>query len=370
MTARRRSAHTFAAMTSISSKATLAACAFAVLAAGSAQAATRSVDVGPGAKALPKNRTYDANAFLPGTVTVHVGDKVKFNMNGFHTVTFGDQSKTPLFIADPGKPSGEKDSQGNPFWFSDRDRIIANPAAVFPAPGVNSGIALGGKPKPFVKTFKKPGTFAYFCAVHPGMTGKVKVVAKGKKIPSQAAVAKQAAKELAAYAAKAKAADKAGQSAPNTIQAGADGKGFVNYAFYPAKATVPVNTPVTLEMSPNSSENHTFSFGPQADLMALVANQIAPAADSAPGGPPTLVASSAVFLQSDADLPAYDGTNHGNGFWSTGTLSSPGHAVDGILPSGLGKFPSKQTITFSKPGTYTYICLIHPEMQGTIEVTS
>src|SRR5438093_495311 len=114
-------------MTSISSKAALAASAFAVLAAGAAQAATRFVDVGPGAKALPKNRTYDANAFLPGTVTVHVGDKVK-------------------------------------------------------------------------------------------------VVAKGKKIPSQASVAKQAKKELAGIAAKAKAADKAGQSAPNTIQAGADGK--------------------------------------------------------------------------------------------------------------------------------------------------
>jgi plastocyanin len=357
-------------MTSIPSKAALAASAFAVLAAGTAQAATRSVDVGPGANALPKNRTYDANAFLPGTVTVHVGDKVKFNLNGFHTVTFGDQASTPLFIADPGKPSGEKDSRGNPFWFSDRDRIVANPAAVFPAPGVNSGVSLGGKPKPFVKTFKKAGTFAYFCAVHPGMTGKVRVVARGKKVPSQAAVAKQAAKELAGYAAAAKAADKTGQSAANTIQAGADGKGFVNFAYYPAKATVPVNTPVTLEMSPNSTENHTFSFGPQADLMALVANQIAPAAASAPGGPPTLVASSSVFLQSDANLPAYDGTNHGNGFWSTGTLSSPGRPVDGILPSGVGKFPSKQTITFSKPGSYAYICLIHPEMQGTIEVTS
>jgi plastocyanin len=368
--ARRHAAHTFAAMTSISSKAALAASAFAVLAAGSAQAATRSVDVGPGAKAhLPKNRTYDANAFLPGTVTVHVGDKVKFNLNGFHTVTFGDQSKTPLFIADPGKPSGEKDSQGNPFWFTDRDRIIANPAAIFPAPGVNSGVSLGGKPKPFVKTFAKPGTFAYFCAVHPGMTGKVKVVAKGRKIPSQAAVAKQAKKELAGYAARAKAADKAGQSAANTIQAGADGKGFVNYAFYPAHLTVPVNTPVTLEMSPGSTETHTFSFGAAASLQALAQGQITPVPDPA-GGPPAIVGSSAVFLQSDAELPVYDGTNHGDGFWSTGTLSSPGHPVDGILPSGLGKFPSKQTITFAKPGTYTYVCLIHPEMQGTVEVTS
>jgi plastocyanin len=357
-------------MTSISSKATLAACAFAVLAAGPAQAATRSVDVGPGAKALPQNRSYDVNAYLPGTVTVHVGDKVKFNINGFHSVTFGDQSKTPAFITDPGKPSGEKDSQGNPFWFSDEDRIIANPAAIFPVPGVNSGISLGGKPKPFVKTFKKAGTFGYFCVVHPGMTGKVKVVAKGKKVPSQAAVAKQAAKELAGYVAKAKAADKAGQSGANTIQAGADGKGFVNFAFYPAKATVPVNTPVTLQMSAGSSETHTFSLGTPAGLQALARNQIAPAADSAPGGPPTLVASSAVFLQSDPELPVYDGTNHGDGFWSTGTLSSPGHPTLGILPTGIAPFPTKQTITFSKPGTYTYVCLIHPEMQGTIEVTS
>jgi plastocyanin len=358
-------------MTSIPSKAALAASAFAVLVAGSAQAATRSVDAGPGAKAkLPKNRTYDANAFLPGTVTVHVGDKVKFNINGFHTVTFGDQASTPLFIADQGKPSGEKDSQGDPFWFSDRDRIIANPAAVFPAPGINSGVSLGGRPKPFVKAFNKTGTFTYFCAVHPGMTGKVKVVAKARTVPSQAAVARQAAKELAGYVAKAKAADKAGQSTVNTVQAGADGKGYVNYAFYPAKLTVPVNTRVTLAMSPASTENHTFSFGPEADLMALVANQIAPAPDSPAGGPPTLVASSSVFLQSDAVLPPSDGANHGNGFWSTGTLSSPGHPVAGILPSGLGRFPTRQTITFARAGTYNYICLIHPEMHGTIEVTS
>jgi plastocyanin len=352
--------HSVAAMTSIPSKAALAASALAVLVAGSAQAATRSVDVGPGAKALPKNATYDALAFLPGSVTVHVGDKVKFNINGFHTVKFGgDQSKTPLFIPDPGKSSGEKDSQGNPFWFSGIDRLVANPAAVFPKPGANSGLSEGA-PAPFVRTFKKTGTFAYFCAVHQGMTGKVKVVAKGAKIPSAAAVKKAAKKELAGYAAKAKAADKAGQSAANTIQAGADGRGFANYAFYPAKATVPVNTPVTLQMSPNSNDNHTFSFGPQAALMALVQNQIAPAADSAPGGPPTLVASSTVFLASDNPLPAFDGANHGDGFWNTGMLSSPGRLIPGL--------PTKQTITFGKPGTYTYICLLHPEMQGTVEV--
>ena len=156
-------------MKSISMKTVLATSALALLAVGPAQAATRSVDAGPGAKAhLPKNRTYDANAFLPGTVTVHVGRTTSGSTStASDTVTFGDQSKTPLFIADPGKPSGEKDSQGNPFWFTDHDRIAANPAAVFPAPGVNSGVSLGGKPKPFVKAFKKTGTFTYSCAAHP-----------------------------------------------------------------------------------------------------------------------------------------------------------------------------------------------------------
>ena len=57
-------------------------------------------------------------------------------------------------------------------------------------------------------------------------------------------------------------------------------------------------------------------------------------------------------------LPAYDGTSHGNGYLNTGILDR-----DAATPS-----PGSAQVTFSKAGTYNYICLIHPDMKGSIVV--
>jgi plastocyanin len=57
-------------------------------------------------------------------------------------------------------------------------------------------------------------------------------------------------------------------------------------------------------------------------------------------------------------LPAYDGTGHGNGFLNTGVLDR-----EAATPS-----PPSAQVTFSKAGTYDYICLIHPFMKGQIVV--
>ena len=57
-------------------------------------------------------------------------------------------------------------------------------------------------------------------------------------------------------------------------------------------------------------------------------------------------------------LPAYDGTNHGNGFLNGGIIDR-----DAATPGG-----AENKITFSKAGTYSYICLIHPYMKGQIVV--
>ena len=57
-------------------------------------------------------------------------------------------------------------------------------------------------------------------------------------------------------------------------------------------------------------------------------------------------------------LPAYDGTNHGNGFLNTGNLDR-----DPATPS-----PGSTQVTFSKAGTYEYICLLHPFMKGSVVV--
>ena len=51
-------------------------------------------------------------------------------------------------------------------------------------------------------------------------------------------------------------------------------------------------------------------------------------------------------------------TTHGNGFLNSG--DPPQHGI----PAG----PHCFTVTFPAAGTFAYICMVHPEMQGTITV--
>jgi hypothetical protein len=107
---------------------------------------------------------------------------------------------------------------------------------------------------------------------------------------------------------------------------------------------------VTFSMPAKTSEIHTASFGP-ADYL----NQQGEAFVD----PATLVFNGIDAFPSDVPaLPSPDGTNHGNGFVSTGVLDR-----DPATPS-----PGSAAVTFNKAGTYDYICLIHPFMKGKIVV--
>jgi hypothetical protein len=59
-----------------------------------------------------------------------------------------------------------------------------------------------------------------------------------------------------------------------------------------------------------------------------------------------------------AGIPSLTPTTHGNGFLNSGVLAD----------KGVGPLPRSFKITFGTPGTYQYICLVHPEMKGTITV--
>ena len=73
--------------------------------------------------------------------------------------------------------------------------------------------------------------------------------------------------------------------------------------------------------------------------------------------PPTLVFDGRVLLPSDPPgALTFDGTSHG-GFFSTGVVGAG-------APAG-GKVKFKVT---APAGKYHYICLIHPEMTGTVTV--
>ena len=167
---------------------TLAAAAVTVfIACASAppvSAATKTVDVGGhGFKGAPKN--LQALAFLRSVVSVHVGDSVRFKIQGglIHTATFVPRGQPipSLATLDPAHPvSGVTDANGKPFWFNGQPRPILNPIAAVPTARnsvtgrafVNSGIPSDqAKGMTFRVTFPKAGTFKFVCLVHPGMFG-------------------------------------------------------------------------------------------------------------------------------------------------------------------------------------------------------
>src|ERR1041384_7687484 len=101
-----------------------AALAAALVLPASASAATKNVVAGPlkaSKGVFGGNASGDVDGYSLRTVTVHVGDKVRWKFNGLHSVTFPKKggSAMPFVIPDPGgaKYSGVNDAAGAPFWF-------------------------------------------------------------------------------------------------------------------------------------------------------------------------------------------------------------------------------------------------------------
>jgi plastocyanin len=334
--------------------------------AAAAQGATKDTFAGTpptGAiKGVPELVTD--NAFYPKRTVIHKGDRVAFKLLGFHTITIPAKGDKPpeLFALNPAAPvSGVKDAANVDFWFNGRPSIGINPLAAGPAGGkvyngsklVGSGLPGDGPPKPYKIRFTKKGTFAYYCALHPGMKGTIVVKAKKAKIATK----KQDAKRIKAQA---KAASKlakklvAGQGVPSgpTVKAGNDKQGIAAIAFFPGTKTVKVGEQVTFTIADKSTETHNVAFAPQAYAQELAQSFLGPAGidprtvyPSQPPGTPLVV----------------DGTAHGNGFVNTGML-------DSVKATPL---PKSAVVSFSKPGTYDYYCIVHgAEMKGKITVTN
>ncbi len=335
-----------------------------------AGAATKTVQVGPyGAKRKAfEKASGDANAFFRRVITIHKNDSVRWKINGFHTVTFVPKngSVPALMEPDASKPiTGVNDVAGNPFWFNGLPTVGFNPQAALPQGGKtfvrtaleNSGLPLQGPPRPYKLKFKKKGTFGYICLVHPGMAGKVNVVRSARRIPSARSDKRAAARELNATLKRVQrlSTGLGTEALDKTIQAGNDRRsGAVVYRFFPQNPTYKVGDTVTLQMAPRSTEAHTFTFGPtngkDAYVDVVAASFAGPASDQRaiyPSEPPP------------AGIPSYSGTNHGNGFFNSGILDA--HAAS---PP-----PTSTKVTFSRPGTFTFICVIHPFMRNTVTVT-
>jgi plastocyanin len=339
---------------------------------GAAQAATKSVDMGTPLKFQKQlNTKYfaDANDFFPHGITIHAGDSVKFVPTGFHNVDFPAKGGKPTALLKTGAPvAGAVDPAGAPYWFNGAPNVSLNPALVVGgllgkkvtytrAKGVQSGLPVSDKPKPMTVKFPKTGTYTYYCDVHTGMKGTVRVLADSKPIPSAKADKKTVAAQVARVIKLAKGLQKPTLPA-NTVTVGnAAAHGVEVYKFLPETLTVPVGTTVTFTMSPKTFEDHTATAGPgnpESDpnsfLGKMAASFESPQIDPAaayPSDPPT------------AGPAALTPALHGNGFWNSGVLD---------VLSSTPQLPASSKVTFAAAGSYKFYCLIHPFMVGTVNV--
>ncbi|HYB27966.1 MAG TPA: hypothetical protein VEF89_15215 [Solirubrobacteraceae bacterium] len=302
------------------------------------------------------------NAFFPGKLTIHVGDSVTWINNGEHTIDLPPKGGSDLPFAVTGASiSGLKDAAGNAFWFNGLPSVMFNPMLATAFGGhtytgtsrVDSGFYEGsGTPPPFKVTFTKPGTYKYYCDIHTNMTGVIVVVPKNKPAETAAQLnASILAQQLTAIKTIVSVYNTRKIVPVNTVSVGKSGLGGVElFDMFPSKLTVNAGQIVKFEISKNSKEAHTVTFGPTSAFLTALSNGLFVNYTDTQEG---------VYPSDDpANGPIPVSPNaHGNGFANIGLISND---------RTVG--PSSELVKFTTPGTYHYICLIHPFMIGTIVV--
>jgi plastocyanin len=312
----------------------------------------------------------DVNDFFPHGTTIHVGDSVKFVPTGFHNVDIPRKggSAAALLLPTGQAVAGSLDAAGAPFWFNGQQNVGFNPALGPPglfgkkatytgAKRIQSGLPFANKPKSFSIKFTKTGTYTYYCDLHPGMKGTVKVVSKKSSVPSAKEDKRDLNTQIGSTLKTAKKLTKTVTPA-NTVSIGASGSGGVeSFAFYPANLNVKTGTTVNFRMSSKSFEVHTATAGP-GDPENQPTSYLGVIAASLQGN----VFDPRAVYPSDppGTIAALTPTFHGNGFWNSGGLD---HS------STTPQLPASNSVTFAAPGTYTFYCMIHPFMKGTVTVT-
>ena len=314
------------------------ALAAALMLPGTSLAATPTpvtwrVDVG--GQSPDKGR--QTNFFFNRDITVNVGDTVQWTQaaNEIHTVTFlAGTAAPPLFT-----PAG--------------NGITPNPAAVAPSGGpnfdgstlANSGLLQTPGTDKFDLTFTKPGDYNYVCLVHSKMTGVVHVQPQGRAYPqTQAQYDLQSRILRATYGAQATTLQAVGLidavtkgPTQNTVGIGQllSTGSLAVLRFLPSQNMIRVGQTVTWT-NRDPETPHTVTFGTEP-----------------PGGP------FGAFPPSGTDP-----NNPGHA-----TISSPTQSVNsGFILNGLTSATFQAT--FTRPGTYSYICALHDDlgMVGTITV--
>lgn len=292
--------------------------------------------------------------FLPETITINAGDRIYFEMGGFHNVVFGDVTPKPLILPDPSGATPIAAS-GQP----DQPQLIFNPEVLFPAGGdvvdgstfVNSGVALDPTAPPVVFTFPTAGTFDMICLIHAmHMKGQVVVQEAGSELPmDQAAIDEAVAARLAELDAEAEALL---QTAPATPAAGdgatthevlvGPGQQFIDtFKFVPSELSINAGDTVRWVWA-SSMTPHTVTFlGGEDPVEDIIIS-------GGEAGPPTVYINPLSIYGTENP-----GTYSGEGLVNSGYLFEVP-----ALPSGY-TLPTSFELIFDTAGEYGYYCILH-----------
>jgi plastocyanin len=374
---------------------------------GAAASQTFTVDV----DGTPKSANLGFDTYFPKATTIHAGDTVKFHWAGVgepHTTTFGtyvdaavlaynhltpaqQQSNNPpkAFLAIdarvpnlfPQGPGDATQSVSNPCYQQSRS-VGTNvcPNSQHEQPDFNgtqvyynSGWPDSGQSWSMrFSSATAPGQYRFMCALHrEGMSGKITVAPAGKTIMSPAAQFALGQKQLARDVAPlvpAVAATRQGRAPiPGVTVPGANhvlaGSGLPNgpgaiYEFGPKSIKIPVGGSVTWWVI--GGHSITFNSDKSNDDIRAVApdgtvhgNQQAGSPVNSPGQPQSGGGGGGKGISFKVVASK---TWDGQGFLNTGLWFSFPPVIDGYK------------LTFTKAGTYHYLCVIHDNMKGTVVV--
>jgi len=382
------------------------------LAGGSHTAGAQTFTVDVDGKNPKVNEAFIA--YYPNTVRVHAGDTVVFHEVGNgepHTVTLGSLTNTVVAAFDKLTP---KQQQGQPPKSLLRldakvpQLLPQGPGDAVPA-GANPCFVQSGEPPAktacpkvaqpdftgkesfynsgwldsnakfsvHLSSGTAPGTYRFMCLLHrEGMTGKIVVVPTSSSVPSPSAQFGAGQKTLAAAEAKLAAAAAAlaqgkpplpirlpgktpvlaGSGVPTTHEAAIT-------QFGPRKVHIPVGGtvtwyflgPHTLTFNSNKTDDDIRFVAPDGTVHI---NAKAAGPVNAPGEPPPPKGSQA---SSSNGPPKFRVVAHktwnGKGFLNTGVFVNSGSpVVEGY------------NITFTHAGKYKYLCTVHDDMTGEVDV--
>ncbi|HYH50509.1 MAG TPA: plastocyanin/azurin family copper-binding protein [Acidimicrobiia bacterium] len=302
--------------------------------------------------ASPEGKNLQAAAFFPLNVAVRPGDTIVFenrSAQALHTVTF-----TPGKEKAPAYAPVTKTGQANPLIFepcytanvppdgaeSCPDQAPATPPSYSGAGLWSSGaLAPATAPDSASRSVRltlaaeiPAGTYSYGCLLHPNMSGIIEVVESDdlrRSVPEMERRTRnhrQAVLDSAAEIAD-PAAPVAGQP---VVTSGWGTPTVAVNRFSPSSLRVPVGQTVTWKGA-SPFEPHTVTF------------------DS----PFQTAQDAGVFTPAGAKA----GSRYAGGYAHSGLIGPAPFSTDSF------------SLVFTKPGTYSYVCVLHPGMAGEIVVT-